>query len=83
MRLDSGSDVGELQIVGAVGWHWVSGAGGCCSWSGRGGAARGVEYFQHLAMVNATGVITEGCMSVLVLKGFGLALASVALSARR
>jgi hypothetical protein len=45
---------------------------------------RGVKYFRHLAMVDAVGVITEGYMSVLVLKGFGLALvASAALSARR
>jgi hypothetical protein len=71
-------------VVGAVGWCWVSGAGRHCGWSGGGGATGGVEHFRHLAMVDAAGVVAEGCVGVLVLEGFGLVLVvSAALSTRR
>jgi hypothetical protein len=83
VRLDSGGNVGEFRIVGAVGWRRVSGAGRCCGGSGRGGAARGVKYFRHLAVVDAVGVVTKGRVSVPVFEGFGFALAaSVVLLAR-
>jgi hypothetical protein len=42
--------------------------------------AGGVEHFRHLAVVGAVGAVTEGFVGVLVLKGFGFALASAGLS---
>jgi hypothetical protein len=62
--------------VRAVGRSWVSRAGGRCGWSRRGSAAGGVEYFGHLAVVDAVGVVAEGCVGVFVLEGFGLTLAA-------
>ena len=45
---------------------------------------RGVEHFRHLAVVGTARVTAKGCMGVLVLKRFGLALAaSTALSVGR
>ena len=82
-RLDSSDNIGELWVVRAVGWCWVSGAGGCCGQSRRGGAARGVEYLGHLAMVDAARVVTEGHVSVLVLEGFGLMLVASVVLLRR
>ena len=46
--------------------------------------AGGVEYFRHLAVVSAVGVITEGGMGVLMFEGLGLAFVTlVVLSASR
>jgi hypothetical protein len=42
--------------------------------------AGGVEHFRHLAVVGAVGAVTEGFVGVLVLEGFGFALASAGLS---
>jgi len=76
-----GLDDGSSWVVRAVGRGWVSRAGGCCGWSGRGSAAGGDEYFGHLAVVDAVGVVAKGCVGILVLEGFGFALAaSMALS---
>jgi hypothetical protein len=73
---------GGSWVVRAVGRGWVSRAGGCCGWSRRGSVAGGVEYFGHLAVVDAVGVIAEGHVGVFVLEGLGFALtASTMLSA--
>jgi hypothetical protein len=69
--------------VRAIGWGWVSRAGGRGGWSRGGSAAGGVEHFRHLAVVGTFGVVAKGHMGVLVFEGFGLALAVSALSVRR
>jgi hypothetical protein len=71
-----GLDNGGGQVVRAVGRGWVSRAGGCCGRSRRGSAAGGVEYFRHLAVVDAVRVVAEGRVGVFVLEGFGFALAA-------
>jgi hypothetical protein len=66
------------QVQGVVGWRWVRRASGRCGWSGRGGAAGGVGHLRHLAVVGVVGEVAEGFMGVLVLEGFGFALAALA-----
>jgi hypothetical protein len=65
-------------VVRAVRQGWVSRASGCCGWSRRGSAVGGVEHFRHLVVVDAVGVVSKGCMGVLVFEGFGFVLVASA-----
>ena len=71
-----GLDDGGSWVKRAVGQGRASRTGGRCGWSRRGSAAGGVEYFGHLAVVDAVGVVAEGHVGVFVLKGFRFALAA-------